>query len=67
LGFRQPIRSTPADPLYQLVANAYDTMHRLSVETHYLSRKGVGRPSADGDEEEENGVVRVATGVNSPA
>jgi hypothetical protein len=45
----------PADPLYKLVAGAYDAMHRLSVETHYLSCKGVGRPSAEGDDDEGDG------------
>jgi hypothetical protein len=35
----------PDDRLYKLVANAYDAAHRLSVEIHYLSCKGVGRPT----------------------
>jgi len=34
----------PSDKLYQLVQKAYDAMHALSVETHYLSCNGVGRP-----------------------
>jgi hypothetical protein len=46
----------PDDPLYKLVASAYDAMHRLSVEVHYLSCKGVGRPSAEGDDDEEIGL-----------
>ena len=47
----------PADPLYLLVSAAYDAVQRLHVETHYLSCKGVGRPSADGEEDdEENGL-----------
>ncbi len=34
----------PRDPLYVLVCDAYDAMHRLSVEIHYLSCEGgVGR------------------------
>lgn len=39
------------DKLYQLVSNAYDAMHRLSVEVHYLSCDGVGRatPKEDSD------------------
>ena len=33
------------DELRQLVERAYDSVHRLSVELHYLSCKsGVGRP-----------------------
>ena len=36
----------PSDPLLTLVDKAYDSMHRLFVELHYLSCDGVGRPSA---------------------
>ncbi len=36
----------PNDPLYQLVAKAYDATHRLSVDLHYRScRSGVNRQS----------------------
>ena len=37
----------PADPLLKLVDQAYDSMHRLFVELHYLSCDGGGRPSTD--------------------
>jgi hypothetical protein len=37
----------PADPLLMLVEKAYDSMHRLFVELHYLSCDGVGRPSKE--------------------
>jgi len=30
----------PTDPYYLLVVRALDAMHRLGVETHYLSCKG---------------------------
>jgi hypothetical protein len=40
----------PDDPLYKLVASAYDAVLRLHGETHYLSCKGVGRPSTEGDD-----------------
>jgi hypothetical protein len=33
----------PDDKLYQKVEAAYDAMHRLTVEVHYLSCNGVGR------------------------
>jgi hypothetical protein len=35
----------PNDKLYLLVCNAYEAMQELSVEVHYLSCDGVGRPS----------------------
>src|SRR5262245_559559 len=38
----------PSDPLYKLVSWAYDALHALSVELHYLSMKqGVGKPARD--------------------
>jgi hypothetical protein len=38
----------PDDPVYRLVCQAYDAMHRLSIDLHYRSCKsGVGRPSKD--------------------
>jgi hypothetical protein len=37
-----PVRMTTK--LYVLVCNAYDAMHPLSVEIHYLSCDGVGNP-----------------------
>ena len=38
----------PKDPLFLLVCQAYDAMHRLSVDLHYrLCEKGVGpRPES---------------------
>jgi hypothetical protein len=34
------------DLLYQLVSQAYDTVHTLYIQLHYLScESGVGRPS----------------------
>jgi hypothetical protein len=35
----------PGDPLLKLVEKAYDSMHRLFVELHYLSCDGAGRSS----------------------
>jgi hypothetical protein len=36
----------PNDPLYGLVTEAYNSLHKLSVETHYLSCvSGVARRS----------------------
>ena len=32
------------DKLFKMVCAAYDAMHRLSVEVHYLSCNGVGEP-----------------------
>jgi hypothetical protein len=35
----------PQDPLYQLMARAYQAMHHLYIELHYRSGDGgVGRP-----------------------
>jgi len=35
----------PKDPLYLMVCDAYDALHRLSVEIHYMScSSGAGRP-----------------------
>ena len=45
------------DKLYQLVCNAYDAMHRLSVEIHYLSCDGVGNPP-NKENSEENVVAQ---------
>jgi hypothetical protein len=41
----------PNDPLLKLVENAYDSVHRLFIELHYLSCDGVGRPSGDKSKE----------------
>ena len=41
----------PSDPYYQLVCRAYDAMHVLCVQTHYLSCNGVGRPRRGDDDE----------------
>jgi hypothetical protein len=41
----------PSDPYFQLVSVAYNSMHALWVQTHYLSCTGVGRPSKDEAEE----------------
>jgi hypothetical protein len=42
----------PDDKLYCLVERAYDAMHRLFIELHYLSCDGVGRPSGTAPAEE---------------
>jgi hypothetical protein len=34
-----------ADPLYQRVCKAYESLHALFIELHYLSCSGAGRPS----------------------
>jgi hypothetical protein len=40
----------PEDPLYQLLAKAYDAAQALSVELHYRScGHGVGRSETDGE------------------
>ena len=44
----------PDDPLLKLVDKAYDSMHRLFIELHYLSCDGVGRQSK-GDAKEHDG------------
>jgi hypothetical protein len=44
----------PGDPLLKLVEKAYDSMHRLFVELHYLSCDGAGRPT-DKNKIEPNG------------
>ena len=44
----------PNDPLKALVDRAYDSMHRLFVELHYLSCDGAGRPSKS-DSKRANG------------
>jgi hypothetical protein len=38
---------THSDPLYAAVCKAYNAMHELSVEIHYLSCDGVGRPGRE--------------------
>jgi hypothetical protein len=40
------------DKLYKMVESAYDAMHRLSVEVHYLSCDGVGEPRPKEDDAE---------------
>jgi hypothetical protein len=35
------------DKLYLLVCKAYDAVHALHIETHYLSCDGVGNPRKD--------------------
>ena len=44
---RMELRGFPSDdPLYLLVCRAFDAVHRLSVELHYMScGSGVCRPS----------------------
>ena len=44
----------PGDPLLKLMDQAYDSMHRLFIESHYLSCDEVGRPSVD-ESSEANG------------
>ena len=42
----EKVGSTPNDRLFVLVCDAYDALHALSVELHYLScESGVGRPT----------------------
>jgi hypothetical protein len=41
----------PGGPLFKLMDRAYDSMHRLFVELHYLSCDGVGRPSEEKSKE----------------
>jgi hypothetical protein len=46
----------PKSPLYAAVAKAYDAVHGLHVELHYLSvRRGVGKPQAEAEEEGKSG------------
>lgn len=40
----QKVGFPPEDKLFKMVCAAYDGMHRLSVEVHYLSCNGVGEP-----------------------
>ncbi len=47
----------PGDLLLKLMDRAYNSMHRLFIELHYLSGDGVGRPSVD----ESNGERRRLT------
>lgn len=35
----------PSDPLFKLVNQAYDSVHALFIQLHYLSCEGVGEPS----------------------
>jgi hypothetical protein len=35
----------PDDPLFVRVCRAYDALHRLFIDLHYLSCDGTGRPS----------------------
>ena len=42
------------DRLYDLATKAYDAVHLLSVETHYLSCKsGIGRPASEDPAEKD--------------
>ena len=50
------------DKLYLLVSNAYDAMHRLSVEVHYLSCDGVGNPPKKEEAEEKTVAKPTDTG-----
>jgi hypothetical protein len=46
----------PKSPLYAAVAKAYDALHALHVELHYLSvRRGVGKPQVESKEEGKKG------------
>jgi len=36
-----------SDPLFQQVSQAYDSVHALFIQLHYLSCEGVGKPSKD--------------------
>ena len=46
-----PTLGLPADPNYLLVSAAYNSVHALWIQTHYLSCEGAGR--ASGKEVEE--------------
>jgi hypothetical protein len=48
----------PNDKLYRLVENAYDAMHRLFIELHYLSCDGVGRPSGTAPAESKDDATK---------
>jgi len=39
----QKVGFLPSDPLYKLVCKAYDSLHALFVELHYLSCDGAGK------------------------
>jgi hypothetical protein len=41
----------PGDPYYQLVSAAYNAMHALWIQTHYLSCEGAGRSSSKAEDE----------------
>ena len=41
----QKVGFLPNDPLFLRVCQAYDAVHRLSIELHYLSCDGTGKPS----------------------
>ena len=46
----------PKSPLYAAVAKAYDAVHGLHVELHYLSvRRGVGKRQEESEEEGKKG------------
>jgi hypothetical protein len=40
----QEVGFLPGDPLFERVCQAYDSLHRLFIELHYLSCNGTGRP-----------------------
>jgi hypothetical protein len=39
----QKVGFVPNDKLYALVSNAYESMHALCVEVHYMSCEGTGK------------------------
>jgi hypothetical protein len=41
----QKVGYVPSDRLYALVCKAYDALHAVYVDVHYLSCDGVGRKS----------------------
>ena len=48
-----------SDRLFDLATQAYDAMHALAVETHYLSCKsGVGRDANEDTEERQQETTR---------
>jgi len=43
----QKVGFLPSDPLFKLVCKAYESLHALFIELHYLSCDGVGKTPRD--------------------
>jgi hypothetical protein len=53
----------PSDPYYRLVEKAYDAVHALWIETHYMSCSGAGKSSIpEGEKDSNGGPGQVANG-----